>query len=451
MTLLLVALALGQVVTTTGYVDSRTTTAATQRDGAPGLTQLFEGNVQLKLDVDERLKLSTDASLFWQAAAYVHGGERDLPTVRPQVVLAEAYVDAPLQEHFRLLAGKKRIVWGAGLAFNPTDLVNPPKDPTDPTFQRAGAWLVQAEWAWEKVAVSVVAAGAVTRQYAGLPTALVFDPELPTYEATRGWVPDARTADPRMAVMARLYLLLFDTDVNLIYGYTNLYNDAFRQKSKVGFSLSRVFGDLELHAEGLLYSGASRLEVNPACVEAPMACVARGEDVASRPHLEAPWLNARVVAGGRYQFADSSFVSVEYFFNGEGLSEAKYRDLATLVLSQPMAAQRLLQGEVDPGTPQKFAFEPLRRHYAVLQWQKPQVADDFTLAFSALVGLDDLSSQLVPMVQWMPKAWLQLTLAAYVPLAGVREAGVEAGGVTFGQLTLSPQLTRVMLQGRAFF
>lgn len=60
-------------------------------------------------------------------------------------MLSEAYLDAPLQDGFRLLLGKKRIVWGAGLAFNPTDVLNPPKDPTDPTFQRAGAWLAQAE------------------------------------------------------------------------------------------------------------------------------------------------------------------------------------------------------------------------------------------------------------------------------------------------------------------
>jgi hypothetical protein len=452
MTALLVGLLLAQSgVTTTGYLDSRTTTAATQRDGAAGLTQLVEGNVQLKFDAHERFKLYTDASLFWQQAAYIHGGDRDLPTFRPQVVLAEAYVDAPLQDHFRLLVGKKRIVWGAGLAFNPTDLLNPPKDPTDPTFQRAGAWLAQAEWAYEKVAVSVVAAGAVTRQYAGLPTALIFYPEQETYEQTRGWAANTRDDEAHVSVMARLYLLLADTDVNLIYGYTNLYNDAFKKKSKVGFSLSRVFGNLEVHAEGLFYTGASRLEANPDCVEAPMACALRGETVASRPHLEAEWLNAKVVAGGRYQFDDSSFLSLEYYFNGEGLSEAKYRDLAYLALSQPLVAQQLLSGGADPGTPQKFAFEPFRRHYAVLQYQKPQIADDFTLGLSALVGLEDLSAQVVPMVQWMPKEWLQLTLAAYVPIAGLTEEGVAYGDETFGQLTLSPQLTRVMLQARAFF
>lgn len=451
MTSVLVGLLLAQSVTTTGYLDSRTTTAATQRDGAAGLTELVEGNVQLKFDAHERFKVSTDVSLFWQQAGYIHGGDRDLPAARPQVVVAEAYVDAPLQDHFRLLAGKKRIVWGAGLAFNPTDLINPPKDPTDPTFQRSGAWLAQAEWAYEKVALSVVAAGAVTRQYAGLPTALVFYPEQETYEQARGWVPNTRDDEAHVAVMARLYLLLADTDVNLIYGYTNLYNDAFKKKSKVGFSLSHVFGNLEVHAEGLFYTGAARLQANPDCIEAAMACVLRGDEVVSRPHLDAEWLNAKVVAGGRYQFDDSSFLSFEYYFNGEGHNEARYRDLATLALSQPLVAQQLLSGPLDPGLPQKFAFEPFRRHYAVLQYQKPQIADDFTLGLSALVGLEDLSTQVVPMVQWMPKEWLQFTLAAYLPIAGLPDEGVEYGDETFGQLTLSPQLTRVMFQARAFF
>ncbi len=448
---LLVSLLLSQAVTTTGFLDSRTTSAMTQRDGAPGLTELVEGNVTLKVDAHERFKVFTDLSLFWQQAFYVHGGDRDLPAARPQVVVAEAYVDAPLQDHFRLLVGKKRIVWGAGLAFNPTDIVNPPKDPTDPTFQRAGAWLAQAEWGYEKVAVSVVVAGAVTRQYAGLPTALIFHPAQEAYEVTRGWVPDTRDDEAHLAVMARLYLLLADTDVNLIYGYTNLYNDAFRKKSKVGFSLSRVLGNLEVHAEGLLYTGAARLEANADCVEAPMACAAQGVPVVSRPAVDAEWMNARVIVGGRYQFEDSSFLAAEYYFNGEGHDAARYGDLARLAVSQPMVAQQLLQGATDPGTPQKFAFEPLRRHYAVVQYQKPQVFDDFTLGLSALIGLEDLSTQFVPMVQWMPKEWLQFTLAAYLPIAGVPDWGVRIGGVDYGQLTLSPQLTRVMLQARAFF
>ena len=59
--------------------------------------------------------------------------------------------------------------------------------------------------------------------------------------------------------------------------------------------------------------------------------------------------------------------------------------------------------------------------------------------------------QLVGQVQWMPKEWLQLTLAVYVPFKGLDSETVSAGDATYGQFTLSPFQTRVLFQARAFF
>ncbi len=245
--LLLVLAQSPSLVTTTGYLDSRTQGAETLSDGTPALTELVEGNVQLKLTPHERLTVQVDASLFWQAAWYIHGGDKDVPAYRPTVVLSEAYVDATPQDGVRVLVGKKRVVWGSGLAFNPTDVLNPPKDPTDPTFQRAGAWLAMLEFPFEKVALSMLASGKVLQQYAGLPTALVRYPPYPSFEASQGWVPDVRDDESHYALMSRLYLLVADTDVTVSYAFTNLYNDAFSNKSRAGLSLSRTFGGLEVH------------------------------------------------------------------------------------------------------------------------------------------------------------------------------------------------------------
>ncbi len=448
--LVLLLLAQSPVVTTTGYVDSRTTGAWTQLDGAPGLTELVEANAQIKLTPHEKVTLYTDTSLFWQGAFLVQGGDKDLANYRPTIVLSEAYADLPLQEHFRLLVGKKRIVWGAGMSFNPTDALNPPKDPTDPTFQRAGAWLTELEWGFEKVAISLVGAGKVTRQYAGLPTSLIVYPEHPTAEVVRGLATDDRDDQAHFAFTGRLYLLAGDVDVNLIYSYSNLYNDAFRTKSKGGLSLSRVFGNLEVHAEASLYSGSSKLVVNADCVDAPVACVLRGLAVTSRPDLDKEWLNTQTVVGARYQF-DNGTLSAEYYFNGEGQDAAGYRRIATLSLQNPTLAQQALGASSNPGTPQKFTLNALRRHYLVLQGTRTQAWDDWTFSGSALIGLEDLSMQLVPQVQWMPKEWLQLTAAVYVPITGLDSESVKVGDARYGQFTLSPFQTRVLFQARAFF
>lgn len=447
----LVMLGDASLVTTTGYIDSRTTTAQTLLSGAPGLTELAEANLQVRVTPHEKLTVFADASLFWQRAWFIHGGDRDQPEYRPTVVLSEAYLDAPLADGFRLMVGKKRIVWGAGLSFNPTDALNPPKDPTDPTFQRAGAWLAQAEWGFERAALSLVVAGKVTRQYAGLPTGLVVYPQRETAEAVRGWVPDDRDGQAHYAVATRLYVLVADTDVNVTYSFTNLYNDPFQNKSRGGLSLSRVFGALEVHGEAALYTGSARIEANEACVATPASCLSRGLPVVTRPELESTWLNTRALIGGRYQFNDSSLLSLEYYYNGEGHTKAGFERLAQLVRSAPALVQQAVAGSADPGTPQKFSFEPLRRHYAVMQFSKPQIFDDFTVSGSALVSLEDLSMQLVPQVQWAPKEWLQLTLAVYLPLGGVARWGVKIGDQYFGELTLSPFGTRVLGQARVYF
>jgi hypothetical protein len=430
--LVLLLLAQSQLVTTTGYVDSRTFGSWTRTDGAPALQQLFEGNVQLKLTPHEKVKFFTDTSLFWQGSWFLQGQSTDVAQLRPSLVLQEAYVDAPVHERFRILVGKKRIVWGSGLSFNPTDMLNPPKDPTDPTFQRAGAWLAQTELAFEKWAITLVAAGRATRQDVGLPTGLVVYPK------------DAlgRDDEAHWAFNARAYVLLADIDINVIYGFTNLYNDAFRNKSRFGLSLSRVFGDFEVHAEGLLYTGSSRLEVNGDCVESPASCVFAGVPVAERPYLDSTFINARALVGARYQFGENALVSLEYFFNGDGQDVEGYRKLSTIAANNPVLAQQALSGTQDPGSPQKFTTEFPRRHYVTVQYSHPNFVADWTVTATALVGLEDLSMQLVPTVMWSPFEWLQLTAALYVPVAGLEARG---------QFTLSPFQTRGMFQARAFF
>ena len=451
-TLLLFILSQASIVTTTGYVDTRLQGAFTQFDGAPALTLLGEANAQIKIAPHEKVKFFTDTSLFWQGAWALQGEDKDLPQYRPSVVVSEAYADLPLQEHFRLLFGKKRIVWGAGMSFNPTDFLNPPKDPTDPTFQRAGAWLAEAEWGFERVALSAVVAGKVTRQYAGLPTALVVTPDLQTAESVRGISSDDRDGDAHYTFTSRLYLLLGDIDINVIYGYSNLYADAFRNKSRGGISLSRVFGDFEVHAEAVLYTGSARLVANGDCVEVPAKCLFDGTAVVSRPYLEATWLNTRAVLGMRYQFGDNGLFAVEYYYNGEGQDRPGFERLAKLIVQNPALAQTALAGtSSDPGTPQKFTLEAFRRHYVTLQYSQPQFVDDWNFTATALIGLEDFSMQLVPQLQWTPKEWLQFTAALYVPVAGIEQLGVKVGDATYGQFNLSPFKTRVLLQARAFF
>src|SRR3712207_1800794 len=139
--------------TTTGYLDTRFTwshvspVGLVPASGVPALANLSEGNMQVKLRYGPSLSAGADLSLFWQGAGFFRGvdtggeevelAERDVPLYRPSAVVSELFASWEAAPHLNLTLGKKRVVWGSGMAVNPTDLLNPPKDPTDPAGQRA--------------------------------------------------------------------------------------------------------------------------------------------------------------------------------------------------------------------------------------------------------------------------------------------------------------------------
>jgi hypothetical protein len=470
--------------TTTGYLDTRFSWAHVSpvglvpATGVPALANLSEGNMQVKLRYGPSLSAGADLSLFWQGAGFFRGvdaggeevelAERDVPLYRPSAVVGELFASWEAAPHLNLTLGKKRVVWGSGMAFNPTDLLNPPKDPTDPAGQRAGAWLARVELPFERFTVSLVGAAKVLRQYAGLPTSLLVYPDYPTVEAVRNPALDDRDEEAHWAAAARLYALVADTDVTLTYHFTHLYNDPFREKSRVGLSLSRVFGATEVHLEALAQRGSSRLYADPACTastQALLGCAQSGIAPLSRTQVDDGGVRAKVLVGARYLFEDNAMLSAEYYFNGEGYSAREFADyvgllgqgqqlLAQLTPEQAEALTARLSptgASTDPGSPQKFTFEPLRRHYLFLQYSKPQVADDFTLGASAVVNLGDLSGQLIPQASWSAREWLTLSASAFIPLPGVKSLAPEVAGERITEASLSSSDWRAVLSARLFF
>jgi len=68
---------------------------------------------------------------------------QELQTVAP--TLNEAYLSVPLADFLIFSLGKKRIVWGTGLSYNPSDFINPPKDPLNPRLEKRGVSCVLLE------------------------------------------------------------------------------------------------------------------------------------------------------------------------------------------------------------------------------------------------------------------------------------------------------------------
>ncbi len=464
--LLLSTSALGAEVN--GYLESRTQYTRARvggvlpTDSLPELQQLLELNTQVRQEYVPGSFISADLSLFLQAAGRYRGldeqqrevGVTPNESAAPQPIASinELYLHHEFLPALNVLVGKKRFVWGSGLAYNPTDLLNPPKDPTDPTFQRAGAWMVRAEAPFERYTFTLLASPAVVKQRSGLPQALLVYPS---------W--DKVDDELHYVVAARAYALVLDADINLMLLHSNLYRDAFENKTRLGFSFSRYFfTDYELHVEALVGSGSARVYGSSECLvsaEAALGCVARGEPLFTRKRIDEGRLRPRVLVGTRYMFSDESLLSVEYLYQADGLKKGEVQDyvngLSLLSLAQDLGVDlsEFDFGGGDTGLPQKFSFEPLARHYAFISYQKPNIQDDFTFSAVLVANLQDLSGLVAPSLSWSTTEWLTLTLSAFIPLPGPssRAATVPETSDTVSEFSITPLKYRGLFQARLFY
>ncbi|MBE2249387.1 MAG: hypothetical protein IAE78_07535 [Myxococcus sp.] len=461
-----------KLVDVTGYGMTRTQFTRARTWGLlptsdlPQLQQLVEFNTQVKVSVRPRSYLSTDISLVGSWGGFYRGVDADgrevaladkaSPQVQPLVSINELFVSHEFLPELNLLIGKKRIVWGTGLAFNPTDLLNPRRDPTDPTFQRSGVWLAQVEAPLSFATFSLVFAPTVLKQTAGIPTQVLGYPAF-----------DQKDTQLHYQVAARAYALILDTDVTLMGFFGNRSVDDFEAKPRVGLALSHVFGALEAHLEALFQTGSTREVLNSACVKDVMGalqCSIAKTPYATKPGLTSDELRPKVLVGGRYQFADDSLLSLEYLYQHDGWNQDRYQDFANALGLIPEGraagvdvtnfpgAGALFGVASSDGLPVRFAFDPRGRHYAFLTYQKPRVFEDFTLSAVVIANLRDLSTTVTPSLIWSATDWLNLSLLAFVPVPGPDALAVKTQqGTPITEFGITPFAFRAMFEARAFF
>jgi hypothetical protein len=449
-----------------GYLDNRFQYSYVNPNAAPSSTvdlpslqEILEANIQLKVHLGSKAFLYGDVSLLYQNGWLYYdrdgmGGrvtypDHDVASLHPFVVTSELYLTYSPKPWLNFLIGKKRIVWGSGLAFNPTDLVNPPKDPTDPNFQRAGQWLARVELPFEKFTISALFAPQALYQNSGIPYALMKYPDCA--------VPGC-TAPPddsyHYLLAARVYMLLYNTDVNLFYYFSNKYNDQFENTSRVGASFSRYFfTDYELHAEALFQVGSAKLYPDHLCA-AGGSCNLTTALAPTKLHDGV--LYPRVLVGGRTQFRDESSLSIEYFYQSDGYSEVEFEDVLRLLTKAqqanvPASLTSTTSGGSSGALPQRFTFDPLRRHYLIASYTKPKIKDDWTIAVTLIAGLTDLSGTVSPTVSWNTREWLSLSLYGFIPIRGIPVGTVKINDISYSEYSLFPIDFRVLFEARAFY
>ena len=459
----------------TGYVMGRFVETTPRLDGPLSAADiaseqlLLEVNTQVRFDLPRRSKVYGDVSLINQAGfRYLmldaneteHTAKpRDVQVMRPFVSINELYALIEAVPALNFVVGKKRIVWGAGMAYKPTDLLNPRRDPTDPSSQRAGAWIAQIEIPLETVTVSLLFSPQVMRQANGIPYQWAVHPE---------W--DKKDDAVHALAVARVGALVFDSDVNLMLFSGNQYGDAFRDKFRLGASVSRNFFEVnELHAETLLFTGSSRLYFDGGCVgsqQDALRCVVAQKPMASRSMLNDRQINASLLAGGRRTFDDDSVLSIEYLLQTDGYSRDQVQDqvnafdlisrasrLGLPVGALPGAADFLGTTSSDTGIPVRLSFQPTAQHYLFLSFQKPRIFDDFTAQLVVVANLQDFSTLWTPSVSWSATEWMTLSLFGMLPLIGPHSlaASIPSSNDKATEFGLLPLSYRVFAEVRVFY
>lgn len=429
----------------------------------PLFLQTLELNTQLRQPYLPGGYVYGDLSAFLQAGGTYRTlgadgeeavvGDHETAATRPFFSLNELFLTHEFVPELNVLFGKKRLVWGSGIAFNPTDLLNPPKDPTDPSLQRAGAWMARVEVPLERFTFTLLFSPQVTGEANGLPTHLLYQP------------PWGRTdEEPHFLLAARAYALVRDSDVNLMLFYSNRYGDAFEDKLRFGASFSRVFDALEVHAEALLHLGSARAVPNAGCLSdepAAFACLRAGTPLFAATRLEGEDLHAQAIAGARYQTENETLLSAEYLFQSDGYGPSQFQSVVNALTLAEAARQRglpppdlgMFGGTGSSSGSSRFTFEPLGQHYLFLTLQRPRIAEDFTLTLVGMASLQDLSGLLAPSLSWSATEWLTVTASAFLPWAGPDALGAQRPDTLqpVHEYSLVPIQARAMLELRAFY
>ncbi len=291
-------------------------------------------------------------------------------------VVRQGYVQYWWGEKVGVRVGKQRIAWGSGFAWNPTNRLEPPKNALNTTLEQEGALAARLDWvpaAW----ASVVLVGATT-------DATPRDLPLETPEPER-----------RDSLALRSRFVVKDTDVALVV------SGGKNQRTLLGLDLARDLGWAAVHAEAALYEGAEMLP----------------------PRDDTVFF--RVVAGALRTSGENAF-ALEYFYNGEGYSDAgTERWLAGLDQAWAVATNPALPPEIQQQAMAVYAAGAtipytaglgLRRNYLHASWTRGGATSVWTGAVRTVLGLDDGAFALTPGVGWAPRGNVTLNLDAVLLL-----------------------------------
>lgn len=328
----------------------------------------WNGRVQLEGSYEKeffRLYAKTNTDLKY---GYAGGSERS--------VFYEAYGSLKPSPSLKVDAGKKTMKWGKGYAWNPAAFVDRPKDPDDPELALEGY---------------VVATADYIRSFDGPLKTFSFTPVLfPVYDH----VNETFGNDYKLNVAGRFYLLLYDTDIDLIFmtggSRTDRYGVDFSRNITTNFELHGEFAYIRNYQKNVIDN-----QGNPFTVEG---------DAQS------------YLIGLRHLTTFDLTTILEYYHNGTGFSGDDMKNYYAFINrsynvyqktgnTAPLtAAQQMAEGNYGRFSPQENYL------YLRLSQKEPFDILYFTPAITGMMNTDDQSWSLTPELLYTGITNLELRL-----------------------------------------
>jgi len=282
--------------------------------------------------------------------------------------------------------GKKTLKWGKGYAWNPVAFIDRPKDPDEPDLALEGFWVISADY---------------IRSFSGPLKTVSFTPVfLPVLDN----VNDDFGKTGQANVGAKLYLLFYDTDIDLIF-----FTGGSRP-SRYGIDFSRnITSNLEIHGE-LAY------------IEDFQKKYTDGQgNIFSSTYDTLSYL-----FGVRYLSQRETTYIFEYYRNGTGFTKEEFSDFYRLINRAYQSyltngseallgkAMNLSQGNYGRPNPMKDYL------YLRISQKEPFDILYFTPALTTILNLRDFSFSISPEVSYTAITNLELRLKANF-LVGARD------------------------------
>jgi len=372
-----------------GFLQAQPTVSGLDRDSPLYKLRFYSdepGAALEESDVGARLEGALhydDLSAFARLDSFL---DHDHEGWHGEMTLMEGYVSYKPGPHMTLDAGKRVTKWGKGYAWNPVSFVDRPKDPEDPEEALEGYY---------------IAAGDFIRSFDGPLQTIAFTPVvLPVYED----VNDEFGQTGHVNAAAKLYALLYDTDLDLLF----FTGDS--RTTRWGFDFSKnLLTNLEIHGEAVWIQDFQKITFQ--------------ENGQYQTQESDVW---SYLVGIRYLTETDLTAIFEYYHNGEGVTpddlKSMYAYIDTAYEVYQRTGDRSLFGPINRLTKEGFSWRNPLRDYLYLRLTQKDPFDIlyFKPAFTTMVCLDDGSFNLIPELNYSPITNLELRLRGVIPVGGDR-------------------------------